>query len=319
MGDSFKAIQNLLSCPDDGASLLYLSAEFRCSHCDRRFPICEDNLAEILPSYPCELPASANSEYTQGYLREFKESYRSSETSSAWGAEESVTQSWVRKRHRQVAMVKPLISEGSNSGEAVLCDISAGAGYYTFAYAHLFRFVLHCDLSVDNLTYAWRKARNLGTRNIFFLRADYFAPPFQQSLDRIVCFDTLIRGEVHDQILLSSIVRSLRPGGLAVLDFHNWWHNPLRRLGLLPENFHGNRSYVRSEAEKLLMDSDIKVFKYRPFFQEFDSVATADSLLFRLFPATRLIYSVTAPLLGPQPHRMTCSQPFERDSDATRL
>jgi SAM-dependent methyltransferase len=197
-------------------------------------------------------------------------------------------------------MVKPLVTEGIFADEAVLCDISAGAGYYTFEYADDFRVVLHCDLSVDNLTYAWRKARCRGIRNIVFLRADYFALPFRQTLDRILCFDTLIRGEAHDSALLSSIVRSLKPSGSAVIDFHNWWHNPLRRLGLLPENFHSNRSYVRAEAEKLLRDTGISEFGYWPFFQEFKREDRMADILLRLLPPTRLVYRAAAPQIAPQ-------------------
>ncbi len=295
MADKFAAIANLLSCPDDGASLRLISGGFRCTHCDRCFPIHKDNLAEILPSRPLELPAAVNSGYGEAYRQAFEQRFHLSEASSAWGAEETVATSWARKRHRQVAMVKPLATEGISVDETVLCDISAGAGYYTFEYANAFRFALHCDLSVDNLNYAWRKARGRGIENIFFLRADYFALPFRQTLDRILCFDTLIRGEAHDSALLGSIVRSLRPNGYAVVDFHNWWHNPLRRLGLLPENFHANRSYVQSEVERLLRNSGIEHFSCWPFFQEFERDARTADFLLRLFPATRLVYRVAAP------------------------
>jgi SAM-dependent methyltransferase len=290
MANSFAAIARLLSCPDDGAPLRYVSSELQCSSCARRFALHADNLAEILPRRPCELPASVNSAYHQGYLRAFERPYRYDEKSLAWGAEETASESWVRKRRRQVAAVQPLITEGITAGESVLCDIAAGAGYYTFAYAHLFRFVLHCDLSVDNLSYAWRKARALGLHNILFLRADYFAPPFDQSLSRILCLDTLIRGDAHDSILLAAISRSLKPVGCAVVDLHNWWHNPLRRLGLLPENFHENRSYRRPEADQLLRSVGIQDCSVRQFLQEFDPGAAGVGFLSKIFPSTRLIY-----------------------------
>jgi len=294
MADKFAAIADLLSCPDDGASLRHMSGAFRCTHCERRFPIHEENLAEILPSRPLEFPASVNSGYREAYRQAFGQPYSFSETSSAWGAEETIAKSWARKRRRQVAFVQPLIAEGTTAKGGVLCDIAAGAGYYTLAYAHLFRLVLHCDLSVDNLNYVWRKARSLGLQNVFFLRIDYFAPPFQQSLDRIICLDTLIRGEAHDSALLAAISRSLKPAGCAVVDFHNWWHNPLRRLGFLPENFHNNRSYRRTEAEKLLRNAGIESFAFHPFVQEFSVNRAAGRWLSGAFPPTRLIYRIAA-------------------------
>ena len=86
---------------------------------------------------------------------------------------------------------------------------------------------------------------------MIFLRVDYLKLPFSQALDYVICLDTLIRGRDHERGLLASIRDALKPGGHAVLDFHNWWHNPLRRLGLLPQNFGGNTSYNYRESCKL--------------------------------------------------------------------
>jgi len=187
-------------------------------------------------------------------------------------------------------MVRQVITEGSTPNETVRCDISAGAGYYTFSYAHSFRLVFHCDLSVQNLNYSRRKARSLGIQNIFFLRADYFALPFQQSLDRILCTDTLIRGEEHDRMLLSVIARSLKPSGCAVIDLHNWWHNPLRRLGVLPENFFQNRSYSNREARILLKLAGVHRYEVFSFHQEFESGRIEWPLLAQFLPATRFLF-----------------------------
>lgn len=290
MGASFAQIVGLLRCPDDAEPLRYAPGELLCPCCARRFSIYEEDLAEILPSRPHALPGTANPQYRNAYIEAFEQNYRDDETSLAWGAEESVSQTWALKRFRQVKFVRPLISEGNRANESVLCDISAGAGYYTFAYAPAFRFVLHCDLSVSNLSYARRKARALGIRNILFIRADYFAPPFKGSLDRLLCLDTLIRGEGHDFALLTAIANSLKPTGCAIVDFHNWWHNPLRRLGLLPENFNNNRSYRRAEAEHLLRAAGIEEFSLMPFLQEFDADSATGRQLARIVPPTRLVY-----------------------------
>jgi ubiquinone/menaquinone biosynthesis C-methylase UbiE len=295
----FSAIIGLLSCPDDSAPLSYDSSALTCSSCARRFAIHGNNFAEILPRQPRSLSAAMNLAYHHDYLQAFDQPYSYSETSTAWGAEEVNPKSWVRKRRRQVAMVQHLIAEGTLPGDSILCDIAAGAGYYTFDYASIFRFVLHCDLSVDNLNYARRKAHSLGIQNIFFLRADYFALPFRHSLDRIICMDTLIRGEAHDAIVLANIARSLRPDGLAVVDFHNWWHNPLRRLGLLPQNFENNRSYRRPEAEQLLRQASIEDYTRRRFLQELDPDSKLAALLTPLLPSTQLVYR-----FGPREERL---------------
>ena len=290
MDPNFAEIADLLFCPDDGATLRFAANELYCSLCARRFPILANNLAEILPRHPIDLLGSVNSSFRDSYLKIFEQGYRFNETDLAWGAEESVSASWARKRRRQVAAVRPLIAEGTKPGESVLCDISAGAGYYTFAYADLFRFVIHGDLSVNNLSYAWRKARSQDLQNIFFLRLDYFALPFRQSLDRVLCMDTLIHGEAHDSRLLGAITGSLKPTGSAVVDLHNWWHNPVRRLGFLPDNFSNNRSYGRRETECLLRTAGIHRYECFSFRQEFEGWDSDWPSLSRFLPATRFLF-----------------------------
>ena len=247
-------------------------------------------MVELLPRRPAKSPAGATDNYWWGYLQEFGKPYRQDEDAIAWGAPEAFNENWMRKRLRQVETVRPLAVEPGASQDQVLCDIAAGAGNYTLAYAAHFKTVLHCDLSVENLNYAARKARRLGIQNMFFLRTDYFSSPFHKSLDRVICFDTLIRGEQHETAVLGSIARGLKNEGRAVVDFHNWWHNPLRRLGLLRENFVGNRSYRRKGAARLLRSVGISNFEYFPFHQEFDTVDGKRRLLSYALPATRLLY-----------------------------
>jgi len=291
MAEKLRTILDLLSCPDDGQPLRLDREQPVCRGCDRSFPLHED-FAEILPRSPARLPASASADYRSAYRTLFEQSYQEDDTCLAWGAEESATPSWIRKRQRQVVAMHPLVTEGIEPAASVLCDIAAGAGYYTFAYAPEFRFVLHCDLSVENLNYARRRARERRLKNIFFLRIDYFQPPFRHSLDRILCLDTLIRGEAHDAMLLKSIADSLQPSGKAVIDFHNWWHNPLRRLGILPENFHNNKSYRRSETETLLARTAFRSATVFPFVQEFNPNGRLNRICSKMVPSTRIVYRV---------------------------
>src|SRR5260370_29930293 len=117
-------------------------------------------------------------------------------------------------------------------------------------------------MSVDSLQYARRRSRKMDVANVFFLRVDYFALPFCQSLNRILCLDTLIRGRDHEKALLGQIQGALAGEGSAIVDFHYWWHNPLRRLGLLPQNFGLNQSYTRRDSERLLWESGIEDWRY---------------------------------------------------------
>jgi ubiquinone/menaquinone biosynthesis C-methylase UbiE len=291
MAVSLAEVAGLLCCPDDGRRLIEASGDLRCLACDRRFPVHAQNVIEILPRHRQELPSSISSEYQEGYKSAFDQEYQNSKESMAWGAEESMTRSWGLKRRRQVEFVRPLVTEGANPGDSTLCDICAGAGYYTLAYARLFRLVLHCDLSVNSLSYARRKAKSMGISNLFFVRADYFAPPFRNSLDRVLCMDTLLRGEAHESLLLASIARSLNGDGFALVDFHNWWHNPLRRLGILRNNFARNRSYGKRELKQLLASGQIVQSGFFPFVQELGNGAGRNVFL-KILPATRFVLRI---------------------------
>src|SRR5262249_47574822 len=150
-----------------------------------------------------------------------------------------------------------LLETGPANCREVFCDLSAGAGHTTFAAAREFRLVFHCDLSVAAVRYASAAAKRTGVNNLVVVRADYFRPPFRDSVQRMTCLDSLIRGPWHELRLLASIRQALAPSGAAVVDFHNWWHNPLRRMGLLPQNFGENRSYTRREVLSLLAQAGI--------------------------------------------------------------
>jgi ubiquinone/menaquinone biosynthesis C-methylase UbiE len=292
MAVNLAKVAGLLCCPDDGGRLSHASGDLQCVACARRFPVHAQNLIEILPRHRHELPSSISSEYREGYKRAFDQKYQNNEESMAWGAEESMTRSWSLKRRRHVEFVRPLVTEGANPRDSTLCDIAAGAGYYTLAYAHLFRLVLHCDLSVNDLSYAQRKAQSMGVWNVFFVRADYFAPPFRNSLDRVLCMDTLIRGEAHESLLLASIARSLNGDGFALVDFHNWWHNPLRRLGVLRNNFGRNRSYTKRELNNLLARGRIVRSGFFPFVQELRGNGAGRNALRKILPPTRFVLRI---------------------------
>jgi SAM-dependent methyltransferase len=294
MANKLADLLPLLSCPDDGGSLRCTTTGLHCNECGRHFPVYDDNCVELLPSSPTLLPLAVGDEYRNNYLTMFSETFRDDTRDMAWGAEESTVDSWMQKRRRQVRAVCPLVTKRTASVRPALCDIAAGAGHYTFAYAQYFHRVLHCDLSVHNLNYARRKARERNIGNIFFLRIDYFRSPFRHSIDRILCLDTVIRGKEHDRLLLNAIVGTLSRNGKAVVDFHNWWHNPLRRMGLLKENFVSNRSYSRKSAESLLADAGIVEFEYYPFCQEFDTHGRFGAACARLMQPTRHVYSFGA-------------------------
>jgi SAM-dependent methyltransferase/uncharacterized protein YbaR (Trm112 family) len=274
-----------LSCPDDHGPLRYEPQRYCCAACGRTFPVHLGRVAELLPKEPSQAPGLSASPYYAAYRAAFSRPFVPDDSALAWGAEETFSSAWVRKRRRQVELVQRLLAEAPGDPDRVVCDFSGGAGYYTFALARTFPTVFHCDLSVDSLNYCLFKAQSAALDNIFFVRMDYLQPPFQATLDRVISTDSLVGGPNHEMQVLANIRAGLRPGGMALVDFHNWWHNPLRRLGLLKQNYGRNRSYSRREAERLLAECGIREFRYTPFHQE------ALRLLDLIIPPTRLMYS----------------------------
>jgi hypothetical protein len=275
-----RELYRIFSCPDDGAGLRLFVDSLECIRCKRQYPILAHNMVELLPLQAS--PLEDSSAYARGYTAEGEMPFSWRPDSLAWGAPEEFPRDWVERKYRQVAAVRGLLDESAEP-KSLLCDFSAGAGYYTLAYAKDWRSVVHCDLSVDSLNYTHRKSAKLGIDNILFARMDYLRPAFRRSLQRVICLDSLIRGEPHEKLLLQSIRNSLDERGAAIVDFHNWWHNPLRRLGLLRNNFGANRSYGRRELDRLLSAAGIAGSNCFPFHQE-------SSFLQHFLPPTRWMY-----------------------------
>ncbi len=290
MGDRFEKLMEstALFCPDDGAALAREGDALRCPGCGRTFPIQRGMFVELLPLATTPLPGST-SKYESDYHEAFAQPFAWNADAVAWGAPEKFPPHWVERRQRQVRMSAELLAEGCDPSRTTVCELSGGAGYYSMAYAGRFRNVIHCDLSVDSINYVMAKAEQRGLTNMAFLRIDYFRPPFRANLDRLICFDTLIRGEAHERMLLRSISRCLSPAGQAMVDFHNWWHNPIRRVGLLRQNF-PRGSYSRRQLSGILSESGMGRPTFFPFCQEFEQSGIVGKIGAKIVPATRLVY-----------------------------
>jgi ubiquinone/menaquinone biosynthesis C-methylase UbiE len=298
MHASTEKIVSHLCCPDDQKSLRSGDEGLECRQCGRTFPVWKGEIIELLPKKPAE-PRS-NPEYAADYQRQFHQKFENQEDSIAWGLREAQSPSWKLHRERQARRVLTILrSDGAPLKDMILCDVSAGVGDYTLSYARHFKWVLHCDLSVDALRYASGRFRRMGLENVFFLRVDYFALPFSRSIDRLLCLDTLIRGKDHEKALLKQIQRAISAQGRAIIDFHHWWHNPLRRLGLLRQNFGNNFSYARSGAEGLMRECGIEDWRLVRFHQELEPAGSFDKRLSWMLPATRLVYEFGAGVSGP--------------------
>jgi SAM-dependent methyltransferase len=298
MRASAEELASSLCCPDDQETLRAGSGALECNRCGRIYPAREGEILELLPKKPAE--AQSNRQYAADYLRQFHRNFEDREEAVAWGLAEARSRSWKLHRERQAQTVLSLLTEGgTHLQDLILCDVSAGVGDYTLSYARHFKWVFHCDLSIDALRYASGRSRRMGLENVFFFRVDYFALPFSGSIDRLLCLDTLIRGKDHERVLLIQIQKALSGTGRAIIDFHHWWHNPLRRLGLLRQNFGNNRSYARRAAEDLMRECGIENWRLLRFCQELEPTSPKTRWLSWFLPATRLVYEFASAVSGP--------------------
>ena len=286
---SLDEIISRLCCPDDQGPLRPKTDALECHQCGRIFPIREGEIIELLPVKPVD--GWSNPEYAANYSGLFYKNFENREEAIAWALHETRSPSWKRHRERQTRAVLSLLqSDQTPLHDSILFDISAGVGNYTLSYAQLFKRVLHCDLSVDALRYASAKCRRMGLENVLFLRVDYCALPFSHSIDHLLCLGTLIRGRDHERVLLGQIQKALSPQGRAIIEFHHWWHNPLRRIGLFRQTFGKNRSYSRSSAEKLMRECGIENWRLTRFHQELEPSSRFGKALALVLPATCLMY-----------------------------
>lgn len=298
MRNSIEKLVASLCCPDDRKSLRLRNGVVECSECGRIYRVWDGEIIDFLPKKPAEPRSDPG--YAIDYQRQFHQNFEIREDSIAWGVCEARSPSWKLNRERQAQAVLSILQrDRAQLQDLILCDVSAGIGDYTLRYAQHFKWVLHCDLSVDALRHAAGRFRRMGLENVFFLRVDYFALPFSRSIDRLLCLDTLIHGEEHEKALLGQILRALAGQGLAIIDFHHWWHNPLRRLGLLRQNFGNNRSYGRRGAEGLMRECGIEDWRPFRFYQELEPAGLFSKALSWILPATRLMYELGATSSGP--------------------
>jgi SAM-dependent methyltransferase len=291
-------IENLLDqvkivCPNDHTKLVVGDNGLKCPTCSGFYPILNNRIINLLPLSPSELGSSFSAEYQSGYREEFFRPFLYDKKAIPWGAPEEVPEKWAKIRVMQANLIYKLLETEGHPDTS--CDFSGGAGYFSLKYSQKFKIVLHCDLSMSSLSYVYTKAEAMRLDNMFFLRIDYFHPPFFETLPSIICTDTLIRNPVHERMVLEQIYRSLEPTGKAVVDFHNWLHNPIRRIGFMHQNFRNNKSYRRFEIEDengLLQSAGIESFRYYPFHQEFDVEDHSFVILKHLIPPTRLFYQI---------------------------
>ena len=268
-----------LRCPDDGTPLDFRLDHALCQACGRRYCRPSEPVLELVSKEAHAPLRDVSGEFWDGYLSARRQRLRLDSSELPWGTENSMPSAWVRLRRLYTERVVSLALRALPGRDAVVADISAGAGFVSFALARRGIPTIHADLSADSVSFAASRVPNDGDPlPMFAVRADYFSLPFRDSVDVIVCTDSLIRGLDHEVALLKSIRKALTARGRAVVDFHNWMHNPLRRIGILRDNFQGNRSYLRRRVSRVVGYAGLAVVEEVSYRQEEDQAGVRRDL-----------------------------------------
>ena len=262
-----------------------------CCVCGRAYPRPLPDVVEMVSTSPRQLGRGVAPAFHAAYGEARAARLNLKDAGVAWGAPQTMPPEWVRLRRLYSERVVDLVFNVLGTRRGIALDTSAGAGYVSFALAERGLATIHADLDPQSIVCAAQWKGEHAERQLLAVRADYFALPLRGTADVIVATDSLIRGVAHEVAALEAIHLALRDSGFAVVDFHNWLHNPLRRLGLLPDNFTDNRSYFRWEVRPLLRAAGLEVVMDQSYRQEEDQSAVR-RLLAPLVPPTRFLVVV---------------------------
>ena len=246
-------IKPYLCCPDDGRPISIRSGRIVCLGCGREYSILAENFIEMLPSkFPAwELQDGAPKGAEQMSIEEFHKEFEWEPKSSGWGDLSSASQGY-RAFYQAQGMA---IYEGLNpQGTEIAIDVSGAVGNHSVALADKVRVMVNCDLHGPSILTAYQRRKE----NMICVRAPYLRLPFYSgTFDYAICTDTLIRGRTHEVKLLREITRILKPGGKAVVDFHN------RRLGSSSNAI--SLAYSLGEVKSILHEAGIGKHEIFPF------------------------------------------------------
>lgn len=236
-----------LRCPDDLAALQRHGAYLQCTCCKRKFNIFSENTIELLPKTAYCI--SVSERYREIYCNLLKTEFSWNKSAKGWGDLEMLVpgvKEYVKQLNRTVSELL-----GSNLRGAI-CDISGGAGNYSLQLSEKAQLIFHLDLDPNSINSAFFKSKIRQKENAVFLRADYLQLPFaNECLDGIVCLGhTLSHGFHHEHRVICEIVRCLKTGGTAIVDFSNYGR--LWKLSALKNS--SGCTYTPRQLAQLLSD-----------------------------------------------------------------
>lgn len=212
----------LLSCPDDKSSMTLYDNELECNECKRKFHI-DENFLDIRPKNKID---AVNDEeqitYSDYYTSLFQNGDPGDEGTFGLSSH-SVSAGFVTETLNHL--------KKNITSNDVVCDIGAATGDYSVYLAKRCKLMIHCDLDINGLLIARKKAIQEKVNNILFLRCDYFQMPFRSGkIDLSYSIDVVERGILHDKKILKEMSRIVKPRGTLIFDYHTKERTKLTRI-----------------------------------------------------------------------------------------
>lgn len=232
-----------LVCPNDGNKLSFQEDSLSCNLCSTKFSFLNENTVELVSKNSLDIKTSdTKSSYSKYYSDLRNIGHPESERMRLWGLES--------KSGFVSSMINQIKKFTQNK---IVSDIGAGVGNYSISMAENAEFVFHCDLDLESINAARKRAHENNIKNILFIRCDYLSLPFKKnSLPCVTCIDVLERGREHDSLLLCQLSNSTMNDGILITDYHSKERTKLNRAS------DWDRRYSKSEIVKTLQDNDQK-------------------------------------------------------------
>jgi len=172
--------------------------------------------------------------------------------------DENTQLEWERLDRRPIefSIAKSYLSRYINSGDKVL-DLGGGPGRYACWLASLGAHVTLADLSKNSITFAKKKAKELGHKiNCYQLDARDLTPLKGKTFNHIILFGPLYHLlDVKDrQTVMENCLKLLKPGGKIYCTFISSYTSIMY--------------YLKNEPERILDESDFMKERLNAFIQD---------------------------------------------------
>ncbi|MBI3584680.1 MAG: methyltransferase domain-containing protein [Nitrospinae bacterium] len=242
----------LLACPDDGSGLSIKGGHLECIKCGRKYNIIADKFLEILPSeFPKWMllenePKGAEENYQKEYLTPFSWDRKTGGWGDLTNASPGIRAFYNNEGQRVSDLLVP-------QPDAIGIDVSGAVGNHAIVLSNVVETMINCDLHVPSIITAYQRMK----KNMICIRSPYLKLPLiSNGFDFVICTDTLIRGWNHEVMLLKEILRILKIGGKAFVDFHN--------LKWFKRNYN-ICEYKTGQVKRLLKEANITKYSIEPF------------------------------------------------------